>query len=516
MKYVVFICSRLAAQTSTEPRPSTSSSSTSPGEQSFDLFESAESIYTSTQKGLHGPLSLSGVLKAKNNITHSPILKVKSPLAEKIVPQSGMGNVTPKRPTDGLDRVRSPVPGRSLNQSLEDLWTDEDLFDDDSFIIKATQGAFDGVSTPRALKRKTPQGSPEVTTEGKSGRYTFTIGSASKEQKGQVQAGACSPTESGVPFKSYYSQNKLSKSPFRRMPAGSSQTKQFNFAKPRAARSPLAASSHNMTTRASQPSAVSSNPSVVTSKLSAATSKPSVVAFRPSTVPSKPSVVTSPSATVTSRSTVVSSKPSVVTSQSAAMTSLPNQKTTSVNTGPYRFTNTTKPQLAKHPNPSSRPNTKTGAAIQAHVPKTTMKPSTVHSSSTKTNPATNWKACDKIPPRQSFVQPRAPQVAAKVRQAHSTPVRAAKPPLDMSLTDELLASLAEPDELLDSQMAGQTIELFDSQAFRDIQNEGPNPVPFTPAHNTGVTGLRDPPPVSRKETVPSVIPQEMAEGTAFF
>ena len=145
-------------------------------EQSFDLFEDTQqhtSLLYQRQKGDDIKLKV-----VSRDSFQSPERRIRTRSAH----QSGVGlrsgSITPKRPLRSQSRSNSPA-AMSPNTSLDDLWTDEELFDDDSFILKATQGGFDGKScTPkRPPKRKEPAFTPDRASSKKSGRYILTSSS---------------------------------------------------------------------------------------------------------------------------------------------------------------------------------------------------------------------------------------------------------------------------------------------------------------------------------------------------
>ena len=165
--------------------------------ESFDLF-------TSTQIGkgnCEPPVKLPHTIK---KLDGSPFL-LNPALTRKIVMGRGMSPRCTSSP------VQSPV-GQRKAQNYEDLWTDEEMFDDDSFVMKATQG--DMFATPRAIKRRNPDTTPA--SNPKVPKHKFNVKSVSPIHK-QTEAdkASCLPVQSyqtvnqkQLPFQSYYEKNK--------------------------------------------------------------------------------------------------------------------------------------------------------------------------------------------------------------------------------------------------------------------------------------------------------------------
>ena len=107
--------------------------------------------------------------------------------------------------------VQSPL-GQKQNCETEDLWTDEEIFEDDSFIIKATQ--VDMFATPKAPKRRTPDTTP--TSNPKVPKHKFNLDGISPIQKvKETDKNNCTSVHSHhrinqkqLPFQSYYEKNK--------------------------------------------------------------------------------------------------------------------------------------------------------------------------------------------------------------------------------------------------------------------------------------------------------------------
>ena len=79
--------------------------------------------------------------------------------------------------TSALNAYANPAtnsPKLPLNRSDEDLWTDEEMFDNDSF-IKATQELFtsEGMLSPKPVKQPVQTSTPVASS--KAGRYTFSL-----------------------------------------------------------------------------------------------------------------------------------------------------------------------------------------------------------------------------------------------------------------------------------------------------------------------------------------------------
>ena len=71
-------------------------------------------------------------------------------------------------------KPQSPLVGATHNQSTDDLWTDEEFFENDSF-LQVTQSIVDAARvTPRHCKRKSFE-SPESVLPVKTGRFTFAL-----------------------------------------------------------------------------------------------------------------------------------------------------------------------------------------------------------------------------------------------------------------------------------------------------------------------------------------------------
>ena len=126
-------------------------SSSAPPDQSFDLFDPTQ------QKSPTVEAAASKIRELREGVRRSPrhtychfktnkVLEKKSPLT---------------------------VPESKVNVSSEDLWTDEELFND-SF-LQATQDLVDDIKTPKGMKHKANAGTPEGTLPKKAGRFTFSL-----------------------------------------------------------------------------------------------------------------------------------------------------------------------------------------------------------------------------------------------------------------------------------------------------------------------------------------------------
>ena len=99
----------------------------------------------------HKPLDIPQTIKKING---SPLV-LKTALARKF---SGF-KMSPQYTSSPLP----PAVAEKKDQSYDDLWTDEEMFDDDSFVRKATQS--DLFATPKAQKRRTTEKTPGSKTK---------------------------------------------------------------------------------------------------------------------------------------------------------------------------------------------------------------------------------------------------------------------------------------------------------------------------------------------------------------
>ncbi len=131
-------------------------------EESFDLFDS-EKMYDATQKACvtcEEDIGLCGTLKP------TP-------------PTKDATFSTPKRDTLSKDVKTNTTPDGTHNNSVDDLWSDDEF--DDSFIIKATQ-----YETEVNSKKRPAPAPPDRLSNVKSGRFTFSLGAHTTEHSTPV------------------------------------------------------------------------------------------------------------------------------------------------------------------------------------------------------------------------------------------------------------------------------------------------------------------------------------------
>ncbi|CAG2198438.1 unnamed protein product [Mytilus edulis] len=371
-----------------------------------------------------------------------------------------------KRSLSVGDESKDLFDETSGNNNDNDSWSDDDLFEDDSFIIKATQLQVE----PKCQKRKMEtrkSDEPPV----KLGKYIENQKSVqpslSTAKPGLSTARLTRVTAKASPFKKHKSFND-------RHEYQKSQEKNYNYAVQSKAGRPVNTTSCVLTSK--------QNNTIVSKQFSTVTSKPSVISTKGSSVYSTSYQVSNVLSNPCKSSTQVSTN--VCTTKLNVISVCKENVTAS--TKSYTFYNSKPSFTMAKPGtisqcPTSKQSYRLSNSNHGVVP---LVKSTVSSQCTVTSTQSAYKisTCTSFSTRSSFVTTSKPissvanlsnrnivktiastEIPGKMKAASHTHLketaclqspssRRTSGAFDTSLSDDLLCQLVEPDEILDSQV----------------------------------------------------------------